>query len=258
MASDQAQRDVFAFLSAHFATREPFTIEELEGVAPWRGATLRTYLTRHWKPFLTHLADGRFTVNQAFRRFATWERFRPLLTQMRRAASDYESLTFDIVRIYEFYMPLSNEAYLRSTLDSLFYSDTIIHRLRAVGLPALEERFHRRPGEDDAEYLDRTCDWLDEHFIGYSIYHVHGRYRAGDLRARADVGRVGGRYLVDETTAVVRFMFPCVDADEAALVAYFFDELFVQAVVEVVSGEDEIWMAETGYQTRLHIWRVVT
>jgi hypothetical protein len=32
--------------------------------------------------------------------------------------------------------------------------------------------------------------------------------------------------------------------------------LFVQSIVQVVNGEDEIWMIEGGMRNRLHIWRV--
>jgi hypothetical protein len=32
--------------------------------------------------------------------------------------------------------------------------------------------------------------------------------------------------------------------------------LFVRAITEVVNGEDEIWMVETGLKNRLHIWQL--
>lgn len=61
---------------------------------------------------------------------------------------------------------------------------------------------------------------------------------------------------MDETTAVTRFIFPCEDKAEAAIVSYFFHELFVKGIIQVVNGEDEIWMVESGMENRLHIWRV--
>ena len=70
----------------------------------------------------------------------------------------------------------------------------------------------------------------------------------------ADLGRAIGRYLIDETTAIVRFIFPC-DEDEEA-VRWFFNTLFVESIIQVVNGEAEIWMVESGMQNRLHIWRV--
>jgi hypothetical protein len=94
----------------------------------------------------------------------------------------------------------------------------------------------------------------------------------------------GDRYLADETTAVVRFIFPCgkprrlppplssetfeggvlsigglldIDAeDEATKIRWAFGVLFVQSIVQIVNGEAEIWMVESGMRSRLHIWRV--
>jgi hypothetical protein len=46
--------------------------------------------------------------------------------------------------------------------------------------------------------------------------------------------------------------------DQAARIRYFFNLLFVQNVVEVINGEDEIWMLESGLESNLHIWRAET
>ena len=92
---------------------------------------------------------------------------------------------------------------------------------------------------------------------------------------------MGGRYLIDETTAMVRFIFPCgepkpnrylrsanyleelaIGADggdterQANAIRVFFYILFVESIVQVVDGEDEIWLLESGMKNRLHIWRV--
>lgn len=86
-----------------------------------------------------------------------------------------------------------------------------------------------------------------------------GRFRVGSLRTRQEAAEIqtkGERYLVDETTAVTRFIFPCEDAADAAHVSYFFHEMFVKGIIQVVNGEDEIWMVESGMRNRLHIWRV--
>jgi hypothetical protein len=64
-----------------------------------------------------------------------------------------------------------------------------------------------------------------------------------------------GRYLIDETTAITRFIFPCKDKDEAATVRWFFFELFVESVIQV-TGESQVWMTESGLETRLHTWIV--
>ena len=92
-----------------------------------------------------------------------------------------------------------------------------------------------------------------------------------------------GHYLADETTAVVRFIFPIgksrplqtsnrskidyaglfsseneieeADRNESNLVRWFFAKLFVQAIVETVDGEAQIWMVESGMNSRLYIWK---
>jgi hypothetical protein len=82
---------------------------------------------------------------------------------------------------------------------------------------------------------------------------------------RAERFATGERYLVDETTAVVRFTIPVaasrvaytgdfdeVDdasapqqfASDVALIHHLFFALFVESVIANVSGEDEIWLYE--------------
>jgi hypothetical protein len=86
------------------------------------------------------------------------------------------------------------------------------------------------------------------------------------------------RYLVDETTAVVRFIIPCTPSSsceapdkgklagqllldgtktraEENRIRWFFSNLFVERISEVVGGEDEIWVLESGMRNQLHIWR---
>jgi hypothetical protein len=93
----------------------------------------------------------------------------------------------------------------------------------------------------------------------------------------AQIEEGGDRYLIDETTAIVRFIFPCgkplrrppadfddpepdhsdtTGLEEAKHVRWFFKALFVQSIIQVVNGEAEIWMVESGSRNRLHIWRV--
>lgn len=42
---------------------------------------------------------------------------------------------------------------------------------------------------------------------------------------------------------------------EASLIRWLFDALFVQSILEVVNGEDEIWLLESGIQNRLYIYK---
>jgi hypothetical protein len=98
-----------------------------------------------------------------------------------------------------------------------------------------------------------------------------------------------GRYLVDETTAVVRFIIECdstrtgyephtrparqaldgaasttagsgragTQVEQRLIRAPFF-ELFAEAVAHMVEGEDEIWLLENGAERRLYVWERVT
>lgn len=71
----------------------------------------------------------------------------------------------------------------------------------------------------------------------------------------------------------MRFIFPCKGKppaaglplsggyeealrEEAASIRWFFNQLFVQSILEVVNGEDEIWLLESGMQNQLHIYKV--
>lgn len=256
MPSDENQRKVFDFFVSHLDTQEAFTQQDLKAVVSWKGKTFGTYWSKQFKPLVIKTGGGKYRVSEAFRRYATWEKFQQHVTQVRRVDStDYKRIEFNTVRIYEFFMPLTNEAILRTTLDALFYKDSVKARIRRIPSDKIRKVFCDNHGESEGAYIDRLCDWISKKFVGYSVYHVSGRFRVGGLVDRASAGSVP-RYIIDETTAVTRFIFPCKDDEEAERVAFFFEELFVKAIIEVVNGEDEIWMAETGMCNRLHIWRV--
>ncbi len=180
-------------------------------------------------------------------------------------------------------MPLTNEAHLRTTLDSLFYKDTILARLQALDRSKLVSHFRKKRSESEESYFARLCKWLAARFLGYSISTVAGRFRAQRLltmRGAAEAEANGDRYLIDETTAIVRFIFPCgmpaqrelrslqdfedlsppddgSGPNEAKQIRWFFNALFVQSIIQVVNGEAEIWLIESGMRDRLHIWKVV-
>jgi hypothetical protein len=250
---------VFEFLREHFKSHEAFTKRELEQVTTWRGQSFNTYWSKQFSPFMVPARDGKFRVSEAFRPYATWEKFQQHVTQVRHVSSDYKRVAYDHLLTYEFYMPLTNEAHLRITLDALFYKDTILARLRTHSRAELESHVPKEPGESDNAYLERTCARMSEFFQGYSISHVSGRFRVEKLATIDQAAKIqsdGGRYLIDETTAVVRFIFPCKDTDEAKMVEWFFQTLFIESIIQVVNGEDQIWMVESGMVTRLHIWKV--
>ena len=167
--------------------------------------------------------------------------------------------------IYEFLLPLTRERELRSALDELFYKDTIIHRLGEIGLDTVERWVPRDAGESHDDYTKRVAEYAGGLFGGYSISHVDGRFLADRLRTRSDAAdrlREGGDYLIDETTAVVRFVplsgserelgedRAMADDAEPDRVRQLFFGLFVEAVVRTVQGEEEIWLVEDALQVR--------
>ncbi len=189
---------------------------------------------------------------------------------------------FEIVK-YEFLLPAVHCGRTRDTLDALFYTDTIKQRLKEVGWAQYHHWIKQEDGETEEEYLERLCALISEKFGGYSISHVSGRYRAAALASREDAARMlvnDERYLVDETTASVRFLIPIqstrtpqqsglnmVDLHEAtpppdsavteeiSLVHSLFFNLFVEAVVRTIQGEDEIWLVEEAGRSRsLYVW----
>ena len=284
MPNEDNQRAAFEFFQTRYRLQQPFTKQELENATNWAPKSFTTYWSKQFKRLVAPIDNERFRVSESFRPYSTWETFRVLVTQVRRVSSDYTSLLYDNVIIYEFFMPLTNEGHLRTSLDALFYKDSILSRIRTLDHRRVAEHFPRLDEEDDEDYFERLCKWISGKFVGYSITHVSGRYRAASLStllAAAQIYEEGARYLVDETTAVVRFIFPCgsprlqrpplsirhfEDHDEsledteepaeARQIRWFFGALFVQSIIQVVNGEDEIWMVESGMRNRLHIWRV--
>jgi hypothetical protein len=137
---------------------------------------------------------------------------------------------------------------------------------------ALESAFPRLPAEAAEAHVARALEKIGELFGGYSINHVNGRFRAAQIATRSDAAQQlvqHERYLVDETTAVVRFIFRCSCSkrehgerfdlsataapnptqdekvrDEIQLIRGLFFSVFVDAVVTTVQGEDIIWLLE--------------
>lgn len=253
------QESAFGFFCDYLESQDVFGKDDLQAATDWSDSALSTYWSKQFRPFVRQVGTGQYRVTEAFRPFSTWDRFRQHVTQVRRVTyTDYKYSPYDSVLVYEFFMPLTNEAALRGTLDALFYKDTILSKLRSCEMTDLEAQHERESGENDEAYLDRLCDWVAQRFLGYSISHVSGRFRSERLCTREEAAEIekSRRYLIDETTAVTRFIFPCEHAQEADQVRWYFHTLFVKNIIEVVNGEDEIWMVESGMQNRLHIWRV--
>jgi len=260
MPSDLPQRKARRFLNERLQSQETFTKQEFQHFTGWNNpGTFRTYWSKQIKPFVVKVQGGQFRVSESYRPYTTWKRFQRHVTQVRPVAADYQKTEYERVIVYEFFMPLTNEAALKSTLDALFFKDNVVPKLKAIGLEQLATKIPRNDGEEDHAYLGRLCVWIAKHFGGYSIYHVDGRFLGGAMLSREEAAareQTGQRYLVDETTAVTRFIFPCETDEEAELVRYFFNQLFVQTIIQLINAEDQIWMVESGMRNSVHIWRV--
>jgi hypothetical protein len=256
MAGDATQRAAFNFLRKHLQTQELFTIDEFKDATGWeKPGTLNTYLAKQYKGLLEKVGD-KYRVSEAFRKFVTWRKFKQHVTQNRRVVTNYEPSSSEVM-MYDFLMPLTNEAYLRTTLDALFFKDTILARLKTIGMAELKKNLKKFADLSDAAFYESILGFIESHFAGYSIFHVNGRFRSGKLRSQdevADVQKKGERYLIDETTAVTRFIFPYADPEELNSVRYLFRILFVRSIIQLVNGEEQIWMLETGLENKVHIW----
>lgn len=279
---DSKQKNAYLFLKKKFETQDSFTKKEFNDYVGW-GDNIGTYWSKKIKTLLIEDA-GKFRVSEVFRRVLTEENFERHISQSSHVSTDFKTFSYKNVIQFDFFLPLSNELYLRDSLDALFYKDSILRRLKSVAIDKLSSRLNKMPNEDLDSYFDRICDWISKKFGGYSVSHVNGRFRADYLMSLKDVSEKltshGYKYLIDETTAIVRFIIPCgqpterlflsskdyydeilsEDQDESEIneeankIRWFFYILFVQSIIEVINGEDEIWMLESGYKSRLHIW----
>ncbi|MGO9450811.1 MAG: hypothetical protein ACLQDV_07145 [Candidatus Binataceae bacterium] len=256
MADDTTQRAAHKFLREHLQSQQPFTKEDFRQATGWeKSSTFNTYFSKQFKPLFEKISADKFRVSETFRKFVSWPKFKQHVTQVRRVVTSYEPSSSKVM-IYDFLMPLTNEAHLRTTLDALFFKDSLIARLKTIGVPELKQhlKFDDAPAD---QYLESVLAFIENHFVGYSVFHVDGRFRSGQLRTQdevADIQKQGEKYLIDETTAVARFIFPYKDEDELQNIRYLFGILFVRSIIQLVNGEEQIWMIETGPENKVHIW----
>ena len=249
--------------------------------ANWTKSTVQTYISKQLRELIERQPDGKLLVRPEFKRVGE-EKFLKRATQKRQLFATYDRMKYREVVRYEFLLPLTREDQLRGALDDLFDDDTIRQRLSEIGLAQLDKWIKRNDEESEDRYFDRICDLISEMFGGYSISHVTGRYRSASLKRREEAARMlaaDERYIIDETTAAVRFMIPIkstkteerrsVDAigfdesgldasavQEISLVHSLFFSIFVEAVVRMVEGEDEIWLLEEAGRNRsLYVWQ---
>jgi hypothetical protein len=264
MGKQDTQRAAHAFLVEHFLSGQTFTLDEFRRATGWdKAGTLNTYLRKQYRGLIENIEGGpliseasRYRVTESFRDLLEWRKFRQHVTQVRVVLKGHARVRSKVL-IYEFLMPLTHETELRTTLDSLFFKDTLFRKLRAIQT-TLENHFTRGSDLVDDDYLNQIVDFIGKHFVGYSISHVDGRFRAVGILAYDEVAALlksERRYLIDETTAVTRFIFPYEGEEELDRVRFLFHELFVGSMIDLAKGEQQVWMLESGPEQRVHIWQ---
>lgn len=238
------------------------TFKELLKVTDWSENNLETNISKRIREFLidnykrgVSLTERRYYVNRNILN-VDLEDFHDLFRQKNWIFSRYNLLEHERVRIYDFYLPLTNENLLRQNLDELFFKDTLNKRLKAINLDELTPIYEQNDHETVPDYYMRLTKEASNLFWGYSISHVGGRFRTGDkiLTKEQAAKKKGKAYLVDETTAVVRFIFPHEEGKEEyhKRLDQLFRLLFVKAITESTPDEDEIWLLESLGNTTLH------
>jgi hypothetical protein len=264
------QERAYSFLKDRFETQSRFTKTEFKVATGFSDGAFGAYLSKQFQGLLLPAGEGYYRVSGIFRLFKSWQEFRDkVVSQKRNFGRRYQHIPCSEVIIFEFYLPLRNEEFLKEALDALFYRDSILLRLRGVDIE--DVRGNCPFGTlTNSELLREVCDFCSAKFGGYSISHVSGRFRAGPLRSRNDVFNASvsapERYIVDETTAVVKFIIPCNEnrqfgsssLHESDIIRWLFEKLFISSIQEVVNAEDEIWVLESGLRNQLHIWRAKT
>ena len=267
--SEEKIRRSYEYFLDKYQKNEGFTRNELFNSLDWGKSTFDTYFTKMFRNFSIKIED-KYYLTEKFRKYSIWKSYRKFFSQTKGKKQKYKVENYKNVIIYEFFMPLTNEGALKSALDALFYKDTLIRRFSLIPISEIEAKFQRKTNEEDNEYYDRIYEWISEKFVGFSISHCKGRFRIGGLKTFKEVAIIqeqAGRYIEDETTAIVKFIFPCGEQNEEQnttstftqqeeeLIRYFFEKVFVETILEVMIAEDEIWMLESGMRTKLHIWK---
>ena len=275
MTIPQNIKETFNFLSEHAQEKTSFSIQELANKAGWSIAETKENIVNRLSD-LIEAKDGQYFARPEILRVRLND-FKELLHQKKRLFTDYILEVSPSILIYEFFMPLSREDRLREALDNLFYRDTIEQRIQEIGFAQIRSGLDLPEDYTDEKIQQLVFDFMEKTIGGYSIYLVNGRYRADQLASRAEVVNrpfAYGSYIVDETTAIVRFILPVVtDAGKfehgnilepatdslhankrAELIRWLFLNFFAEALIRVVQNEDEIWLLESGMRSAFYRW----
>lgn len=285
---DQYEK-VYNFLVENYSSEKSFSKKEFEEKT--NISNLETYWPKKIRPLLEEDPNkkDRYFIAPVFKRYNRIDKFARHFSQSTKVSGDYKELIYNELIIYEFFMPLNNETALKSALDDLFYKDTIKLKFQRIEKDVLKEIIPKNKGESEESYIERCCEWISETFGGYSIQQVSGRFRVDDLSSFEGVSNIlasGREYLINESTAIVRFIFKLgkptikeevnydleqfkipqkrIDSyiytnkfnEELKKIRFFFKNLFVKTILNIVDGEDEIWMIERSNELlNLYIWK---
>ncbi len=280
MERDDKVNRAFNFLVKHAKSKKSFKLDDLVKASGWTTDTAKTYMGKKSSELITK-KNGVYYVNPEIFR-VRFEDFKDLYRQKQTLFTKYVRKPQQKVLVYEFFMPLSREDRLRESLDNLFYKDSIRQRIEEIGISVIRAGLNLSKTSSKKEVVKFVVQFMDNIIGGYSMHLVSGRFRAGSLSTREEVASRPfhqGPYLVDETTAVVRFILPVnvseeelsenvpsqlslfepvKDApnsnDHADQMRWLFLHFFAEAVTRVVKKEDEIWLLESGVRSGLYRW----
>ncbi len=281
MKRDNMTRASFDFLREMAQKQAVFTLEELIENSGWSKNTALINLSKKFTGVIKKVGN-KYQVDRKLLG-VKYDRYASLFKQKRKLFVDYERCKYPDVTVYEFFLPLTLEPVLRQALDDLFYKDTVRNRLDLIGIDEVAKIFDRKDTESDDNLLNRVCEFVGRKFVGYSISHVNGRFRADELLTKDEAAKNeddGESYTFDETTAVARFIIPH-DAtksssvevvensqpkllpkelnikDEIMRTEWLFINLFVDAILQATTDQDEIWLLESGKHQRLYKYRAL-
>ena len=275
MKETSSIKRAFDFLIEHAQERNPFSAEQLSVETGWPIAETHENINNRLNDLVYQEGGSCFTKPEILR--VRLDDFKELLQQKKRLFTDYVLEVSSSILIYEFFMPLSREDRLREALDNLFYRDTIEQRIQEISIPRIRDGLKLSSDYSEDKIQQLVFDFMESTIGGYSITMVNGRYRADALASREEVVTrpfAYGPYIVDETTAIVRFILP-VETDagrfeygkilepaataigtkkRAELLSWLFLNFFAEALIRVVQKEDEIWLLESGMRSAFYRW----
>lgn len=275
MKNEDTLTRAFEFLVKHADSEKPFRLEDLMKATGWTKNTADIYLDKKFSDLVTEKGGVYYVKPEIYRVRLT--DFKDLYRQKQRLFTDYIREAPQRVLVYEFFMPLSREDRLRESLDNLFYKNTIEQRIKEIGVSIIRTALNLPKTSLDKDIIQFVVNFMENTIGGYSLHLVSGRFRASALATKREIADrpfSQGPYLVDETTAVVRFILPVptsekppsqlslfepakeiASADELVeQMRWLFLNFFAEAVTRVVKKEDEIWLLESGMRSALYRW----